>query len=224
MRIRKLALTLALALAPVFASSSGSADAPHWERVTDSGGVTVFKQEVEGSPVIAFKGIGVVNAPLVRVASVVTDSNRTVEWMDRIADAHIVRQVSPFERIVYTHLKSPPLVADRDFVTDAKAEFDRANKRVTIRIHSVADPAAPPTSHVRGQILHSSFVLTSIEGGQKTLVVTEIHADPKGSLPTWVVNLIQKDWPLKTIANLRAQCAKGDIKDSADIAAQLASP
>ncbi|HRG96697.1 MAG TPA: START domain-containing protein [Polyangiaceae bacterium] len=222
MRIRKLALALTLALAPVFVASSGSADAPRWERVTESGGVTVFKQEVEGSPVIAFKGIGVVNAPIARVAAVVTDSNRTPEWMDSVADAHIVRQVSPFERIVYTHLKSPPLIADRDFVTAAKAEFDRANKRVIIRIHSVADASAPPTSHVRGQILHSSFVLTSVEGGQKTLVVTEIHADPKGSLPTWVVNLFQKDWPVKTIRNLRAQCAKGDIKEAPALAAQVA--
>lgn len=221
MRIRKLALALVVALGPMLAPSTGSADAPRWERVTETSGVTVFKQEVEGSPVIAFKGIGVVNAPIARVASVVIDSSRAAEWMDSVVDARVVRQVSPFETIVYTHLKSPPLVADRDFVTHSKTEFDRANKRVTVRIHSVTDAGAPPTSHVRAQILHSSFVLTSIEGGRKTLVVTEIHADPKGSVPSWVVNLFQRDWPVNTIVNLRAQCAKGNIQEPPSLVAQL---
>ncbi len=228
MRLRPLAAALCLSLVPlVVCPSSGSAEetkhaAPRWERIHESEGITVFKQEVEGSSVIAFKGIGVVNAPIARVTAVVVDSARTVEWMDSMAESRIVRKISPTEQIVYSHLKSPPLIADRDFVTDAKAEFDPGNKRVTVRIHSVADAGAPPTSYVRGEIRHSSFVLTSIEGGQKTLVVTEVHADPKGSIPMWVVNLFQKDWPLKTVRNLRTQCTKANIKESPELAAQLA--
>ena len=40
-------------------------------------------------------------------------------------------------------------------------------------------------------------------------------ADPRGSVAKWIVNLVQKDWPHKTIASLRRQVAKPDIKDQA---------
>jgi hypothetical protein len=39
-----------------------------------------------------------------------------------------------------------------------------------------------------------------------------VHADPKGSMPKWLVNMFQKSWAHNTIMRLRAQVAKPDIK------------
>ncbi len=36
----------------------------------------------------------------------------------------------------------------------------------------------------------------------QTLVVVEVTTDPKGSLPSFVVNLVQQGWPRKTIVGL----------------------
>jgi START domain len=199
-----------------------AAPAEGWEKIDDDDGITVFRREIAGSPVIAFKGIGVVNAPIARVVAVITDTPRSTEWMDSTSEARVVRKVSPLEQIVYTHIATPVVMKDRDFVTRAKAEIDGAKKRFVIRIQSVNDPGAPPTSYVRGEIHQSSFILTSIDGGKKTQVITEIHADPKGSVAKWIVNLFQKNWPHNTIKNLRKQVGKGDIKESADLRAALA--
>jgi hypothetical protein len=204
------------------APAAPAAPAEGWEKIDDDDGITVFRREIAGSPVIAFKGIGVVNAPIARVVAVITDTPRSTEWMDSTSEARVVRKVSPLEQIVYTHIATPVVMKDRDFVTRAKAEIDGAKKRFVIRIQSVNDPGAPPTSYVRGEIHQSSFILTSIDGGKKTQVVTEIHADPKGSVAKWIVNLFQKNWPHNTIKNLRKQVGKGDIKESADLRAALA--
>lgn len=231
MRLRPLFVGLALAVLPVVSASSPSsadeakpapAPAPTWQRVTEDSGIVVFKQEVPGSPVIAFKGVGVVEQPISQVIAVITDTARTTEWMDSTAHARVVRRISPLEQIVYTHIKTPPIMTDRDFVTSARGEFDPNYKRFTVHIHSVQDAGAPPTGYVRGEIHHSSFVLTSIENGKKTLVVTEVHADPKGSVPTMIVNAFQKDWPVNTIKNLRKQAAKSDVHPSPELAAAIA--
>jgi hypothetical protein len=37
--------------------------------------------------------------------------------------------------------------------------------------------------------------------------------DPRGSVPKFLVNMVQKSWPHKTITSLRKQVAKPDIKD-----------
>lgn len=222
MRIRTLVAALALGTLPLVSFvPSASAEGATWERVTDDSGVVVFKQEVAGSPVIAFKGVGSVDAPIGQVIAAVTDTARTTEWMDSTVESRTLRKVSPLEQIIYTHIKTPPGLTDRDFVTQARGEFDPAVKRFTVHIRSVNEPGAPTTSFVRGEIHHSSFVLTSIDGGKKTLVTTEIHADPKGSVPTFIVNAFQKNWPINTIKNLRKQVAKADVKPSPELQAAI---
>ena len=193
-------------------------DAPasgKWEKVTSDSGINVFKKDVEGSPIIAFKGDGVIDANILRVASVLTDTSRSKEWIDRLVDAAVLETISPLERIQYTHIKTPPGLDDRDFVARAKMTIDGENKRITVAIHSTTHPSKPAGANgiVRGELLGSSFLLVPLPGG-KTRVITEIHADPKGSVPKFVVNMVQKDWPINTIKGLRKQVGRASDNEA----------
>ena len=196
--------------ASVDAAPQAEATPPPWERIREEDGIVVDRREVAGSPVIAFRGEGVVGASLVRVAGVLVDVARSPEWVDRVVEARELRRLGPTTSISYSHVKSPLLVSDRDFVLRGTLEIARG--RVVIRIRSVDDDAMPPARFVRGEVIDSSFVLTS-EGSESTRVVAEIHADPKGSLPTWMVNLVQRSWAVKTIRALRTQVTKPDVID-----------
>ena len=209
----------ALPLAAIlFVSAVASADGatpkdPPWEKFDEDEGISVFKREVAGSPIIALRGEGIVNAPILRVASVLVDSARAPEWIDKLAEVKVIRKISDDEFIHWNHIATPMILKDRDFVFDIKLVLDPANKKVMLNYHSVYDSGAPKTDYVRGEFKDGSFVLTSIEGGKKTLVVAQVLADPKGSVAKWIVNMFQKSWAHKTIASLRKQVAKPDIKD-----------
>src|SRR5258706_1577765 len=47
-----------------------------WEKIGDDEGIAVYKRDVAGSPLVAFKGEGIVNASILRVATVLVDSKR----------------------------------------------------------------------------------------------------------------------------------------------------
>ncbi|HMI88518.1 MAG TPA: START domain-containing protein [Polyangiaceae bacterium] len=205
------------------APAAKSAPAPvAWEKIGDSDGIGVYRREVPGSPLIAFKGEGYVNASIIRVASVLVDSDRAPEWVDSLTESKIIRQVNETETVHYDHIGTPFVLKDRDFVSDCKLEFDPARKAITLKIHAINDPLAPPTSYVRGELIHSSFALTSVDHGSRTFVVAEIHADPKGSVAHWMVNLFQKKWPHNTLTRLRSQVAKADIQEHPKLKTELA--
>jgi hypothetical protein len=206
--------------APV-ATPAPSPPLPPWEKIGDDDGIIAYRREVPGSPLIAVKGEGIINASIIRVASVLVDSTRATEWIDRLVESRVVRYVSETETVNYDHIGTPIVMKDRDFVTRAKLEFDKATKRVTVNMRSTTDPLAPPTDYVRGEIMQSYFTLTSIEHGTKTHISVEVHADPKGSVAKWIVNMFQKSWPHNTISRLRAQCAKPDIKDHPRLKTEL---
>ena len=190
--------------------AGGSGTPPAWEKIDDDDGIVVYRREVPGSPIIAFKGEGVVNASILRVASVLIDTSRATEWMDSLAESRTLKHISEDEYIEYDHVSTPFVLKDRDFVFDAKLELDPAQKKLTLNMHSVTDPLAPETSYVRGELMHSSFTLTALDHGQKTHMVAEIHADPKGSVAKWIVNMFQKVWPHNTITSLREHVKKPD--------------
>ena len=43
----------------------------------------------------------------------------------------------------------------------------------------------------------------------------------RGSVPTFMVNLVQRSWPFKTLTALRKQAAKADMKDDPRVVERL---
>jgi len=184
---------------------------PAWETLRTQDGIQVARRVVAGSPFVAFRGEGDVDAPLLLVGSVLVDIDRDHEWIDSVAEARVLRQVSRTEYVTYSHVATPPTMSDRDFVMDVTIEPDASTRTLVVRMHSVDDVSAPKTSYVRGNMKESTFTLTSIDGGKRTHVVAEVHCDPKGSIASWIVNLFQKSWGYNTLHALRAQLTKKDI-------------
>jgi hypothetical protein len=203
-----------LALTGTVSADSGTPKEPPWEQFDEDEGIAVFRREVAGSPIIALRGEGIVDAPILRVTSVLIDTSRSTEWIDRLAEVKVVRKLSDNEYVHWTHINTPIVLKDRDFVYAIKLELDPAHQKVMLNYHSVYDSGAPKTDYIRGEFKYGTFTLTSIDGGKKTRVLAEVLADPKGSVAKWIVNLFQKSWPRKTIASLRRQVAKKDIVDS----------
>lgn len=195
-----------------------------WEEISNDDGIIVHRMEFPDSDIVAFKGEAVVNAPIAKVANILIDTKRKLEWVADIKEARNIRQIGEYERVEYNHTGTPWPIRDRDFVFHAKVELDRDKKTMWFKLHSVEDAAVPELSPVRGELKDSQYALTSIENDTKTRVVVEIQADPKGSIPKWLVNLTQKKWPRKTLTGIQNQAAKPDVVEHPAVRAYFAAP
>jgi hypothetical protein len=212
-KLRRRAWLLTALLSGSLLAAGNAPKDPPWEKFDEDDGIAVFRREVPGSPIIALRGEGVIDAPILRVLSVLVDTARAPEWIDSLAETKVVRKVSDDEFIEWDHIKTPVILKDRDFVFDIKLTLNPKDKQAALTYHSVYDSGAPKTDYVRGEFSYGTFNLTSIDGGKKTKFLCEVLADPKGSVAKWIVNLFQKKWPHETIESLRRQVAKPDIKD-----------
>ena len=184
-----------------------------WVRTGDDDGIVTYKREVRGSDIIALRGEGTIDAPLMRVVSVLLDYARAPEWVDSLAEVRVVRMTGPLEFIEYDHVKTPPVVMmDRDFVCRGKLALDLVHQTFAMLMEPATDPAVPrKDDYVRGE-LRGFWRMQASDGGKKTSVVAEMLGDPKGSVPKWLVNLFQESWARNTLESLRAQVAKKDIR------------
>lgn len=195
-------------------ASASVAPPAEWEEIHHDELVTVYKKDVQGSDVLAVKGVGTLNAPFAKVLNVVLDAPRRSQWMEQVQDVQVLRVVSPTERIAYWHLSPPWPIRDRDLIIRETVEVDRAAKRITLRMKSIEDPTHPERSdRVRAVLFDASFVATPVDGGARTAMIAESHADPKGSIPKWVVNIYQKDMPTKSIRRMLKRANEPGIAD-----------
>jgi hypothetical protein len=212
-----------LASLTVTAGALAAGDGAGWENIRNDGGISVSRKVVPGSPFVAFRGEGDVNAPLLAVADVLADVPHETEWMDSVREARILRKVSDTEYIMYSHLGTPPTLTDRDLVADVRISIDNAGHTLTVTMQSVDDALAPHTDYVRAQITESRFTLRANPDGSSTHVLAEIHCDPRGNLPGWVVNFVQRSWGYNTIQALRRQVAAGHAPENPLLRQALAS-
>jgi hypothetical protein len=188
---------------------------PGWEKVSVSGDVDVFRRNIPGSHIKSVKGVGVVYAPVDIVSLVLIDDEHAAEWVDSLAEARVLQVKSPFEYLEYNHASMPLIVSDRDFVTKVTMSVDELSGTVTILSEPVNTSLMPPRPGiVRGQ-LSGRYILEPIHDGAHTKLTVEIHADPKGLLPPFVVNFFQKDWAQETIGGIRRQTAKKSLSPPA---------
>jgi len=200
-----LGLVLVLAAA-VTAPEVRAENVGPWQQVRDEAGIRVQRRKVEGSSLHEFQGRGVIDAPLPAVLAVLHDVGSAPEWMHKCAGAHVVEHTDDRHEVVYNRTAAPWPVADRDTVLASEAVFDARTHEVRIDFWSVTNPKEPPVRGVvRMPSLRGHWLLSPVAGGRATQAEYQVHADPGGALPGWLVNMTSKEIPFRTLASLREQ-------------------
>jgi hypothetical protein len=160
---------------------------------------------------MAFRGEGVMDVPIATLVSLLLDDDKATEWVDLQAEHWVISQASTDDKVLYERYDLPFPIDDRDYVISQKASYDEANWVFTLDFESVSDPAKPPSDCcVRAMAYRTFWRLTKVDDWS-TKVEVEVHTNPKGMLPAWLINMIQKDWPWKTISGLVKRAKYGDI-------------
>ena len=171
-----------------------------WELVGVYETVKVSRKTVKDSSLFAFRGVTEAAIPLDILIGTFIDPKERRHWVDRYA-AHTTIKKTPFSETYWIQFDLPPLVSDRDYVLQSDAKIDQKAGTIEVSIKSVTHPKYPPDCCVRAEIKGTYYKFTALSKTRTKLEV-EVHTDPKGMLPSWLVNLIQKKWPSKTLSSL----------------------
>lgn len=206
--MRTLMILLGLALGAQVAEAGGG---PSWEAMGIKAGVEVERKTMPDSPLFAFRGEGEFDVPIGKLVTVLKTPELAVEWVDLMTEHSVIRSLGKNKNLIYESYGLPWPISDRDYVMQEEYIFDDSARVFTIEYTSVEDGAKPhQAEHVRATVYRTFWRLTMVDAG-RTKIEIEVFTDPKGSLPAWLINLIQKDWPWKTIDGLVRRAQKGDI-------------
>lgn len=168
--------------------------------------IRVFTREVANSDLKEFKGITHIKAPVSAFVALLKDTDVSTEWMKDVVEYEVLEQTSETESLVYTVNAAPWPVTNRDAVIRSIMSQDEQGV-VTVQLSAEPEGKAKHDDYVRMPALTGFWQFTPQAEGVVE-VVYQVHANPGGSLPTWLVNSIVVETPLETLGNLHGKVVK----------------
>ena len=174
--------------------------------------IIVEKKNSPEDEINTYRGTTTMPMSIERIAYVLDDTESKTEWVSRLKQENRL-EGNPFSyrSIAYQHYNLSWPVSDRDYVIESKWTVMKDMKLPTaiLSIKSIIRDDVPEIEgRVRGQLDRLVYKLEKLKSNQ-TRVTVEIMVNPKGLLPNFMINLIQKEWPITTLRQLNAQALKG---------------
>ena len=164
-----------------------------WEHLGVEKGVALARKKLPQIGLFAVRGEVVLPAPMAKIARVIYDESRWAEWSDRTSEAVMLSQGPGNMKTVYQAVDMPFILSDRDVIYTFG--YEHTADSVTIIGRTLPYRKPPRSVGVRMHLVEGRWFLRS-KGENQTHLVLEILMDPRGDMPNWFVNLVQKDYPV----------------------------
>lgn len=173
----------------------------NWELQKEEDGIKVYTSPVEGSGIKAFKAETVMEGDLSSFVAILKDVEAFPELYSSNSYTELIEQTDTFQ-LQYSRTKLPWPLTDRDGVYANSFRQHYGHKTVTITVDAVSDIRPEDEGFVRISEATGFWMLHPL-GDQTVEITYQMHAEPGGSLPSWVINMFLVDSPVKDLKSLR---------------------
>lgn len=175
-----------------------------WEKINEKSNISVFSTEAPGSDILKIKTQTIIIANISDIQSILNNVKHRKNWVPYLKESSIIEDVSSTENIEYSLFSAPWPASDRELVYKITHISNNEGSSV-YEMRSTQHIQKPENdSRIRSDLMESTYILTALSDN-KTQVELIYHADPKGWLPNWIINIIQRILPYFILKNLRTQ-------------------
>lgn len=164
--------------------------------------IKVFTREVPGSELKEFRGVTHIKAPVSAFVALLKDPAQATSWMHNVKKFDSVQNISDLEHVVYIINDTPWPVTNRDAYVRSTFTQNPETFAVTVTLQGEAGFGAKNKDLIRMPAMSGAWTFAPQKDGLVE-VTYQVHANPGGSLPNWLVNAIVVDTPYNTLANLQ---------------------
>lgn len=182
-------------------SSLALSDSDGWKLVRDKDGIQVYSKPVEGSSLNAVKGVTTINTSLNRLAYILLTPSIRPKWDEMCSESFLYKSLGEQQSLVYVRNAMPWPVSDRDMLSRVVWSQDQENNSIMITSRGTADLFPIKKGVVRvTEISHDWSLIPKGDGNVE--VITQVHLDPAGPIPSWLINTMSVESPYDALRRL----------------------
>ncbi len=184
-----------------------SPDDGKWLKFYEEAGITLYRAGETASGLIPFKASGVFAGPLESYLMVLLHHDRKPTWAPKLKSVKVHKRIDSNTFIFSEYYKTPWPAADREFLLVGKVRFMGPN-HVRLEAVNAQQKNLKDAYHILCDVKLLNLDLKKVSSN-KTAITFEFYGDMMGWMPVWLINLIQKKWPMRFLKGLSDQVATG---------------
>lgn len=176
-----------------------------WSLAKDEGGIRVYLSSVPGSSYKAYRGVTTIRADLATIKALQDDVAGACAWIHECKAQKLLKREGA-QAWTYTQFNTPWPVSPRDSVVKVTS---REGSDGSLRRDLEGVPAflEKKDDFIRVSKIEGFWLLQPKAGGE-VLVTYQVHAEPGGSVPSWLANKFVVEAPYYTLFDLRKQAER----------------
>jgi len=183
-----------------------------WVLEKDENHIACYTRVVPGSDFREYKAVTVVQSTLTGLVALVADMEKAPQWIDTCMEGQVLERMSDNESITYSANSAPWPVSDRDAVVHNTVHQDKETYQVTIRMSAKPEYIPERQGRVRIKFLKGFWQFTPDKDGAVS-VHYQVHCEPGGVLPAWLVKAAVVDQPYNTLLNMQTYVLKKEYHE-----------
>lgn len=206
--MRRLVATLGLGLGLTLASPGHACETDLEPPVIDHDGVQVWTCPISGNSLLAFEAHTLVQSTLSGLVGLLMDSAAGPKWVFRMNRIDMLRKDETAGTFLLRAESDFWPLKDRDVYLEGKVTQQPTTLAVSIDSRSTPAGRFPDNpDFVRMPSMIGQWEFRPAGQG-KVLVIMSGRADPGGSIPGFLVNLVIQETPYRTLLGLRRQVSE----------------
>ena len=193
------------------------ADEGPWRHLYTRRGIRVEAQDVPGRDLPRLRGKGVLQANLYELLAVLDDVPNHRTWVPRLHRSIALRRPSPLELWMYVRFRCPWPARDRDSVlhVEVTRTLTATQHEVVLKSERAEWAGRPAIDGVVRVPRSRAEARLRYLGPQQTQLTYLVDIDPGGSLPRFLVRILQEDLPMQIVEGLdqRIRQTRGRYED-----------
>nr|CAB3266809.1 phosphatidylcholine transfer protein-like [Phallusia mammillata] len=180
-----------------------------FEFLAESMNVTIYRQPKGNAGLYQYKLYATLpNATPDQIAAVFLDNQYRVVWDNYVTELYVVQKNQIGPDVIYFNVDFPWPLTNRDYVYARETRRIKQNGKdfIVIVMHSVTKHNVPEKKGaIRVSDYHQSLAL-ELWNGKGTKAYIQYYDDPRGNLPSWLVNWAAKTGVPAFMADLQRAC------------------
>ena len=173
-----------------------------WDFVKEKDGIKLYTRKEANSALKSFKGVTVLHTQMDKLSTMIGNVQNTSWWDENVRNIQVLAfETEKFIRYYLVYHVPWPLM-DRDLCVEAQINTDPVTGTRTVTAHPLLNVIPEKPDLVRIKNYWQRWTLQPID--KNTILVTlEGTVDPGGNIPTWLINMVIVETPLKIIRGIR---------------------
>jgi len=189
-----------------------------WTALESRDGLHFYSQQSQDGALLKFKAKGMLKVKMEKVLAVLRNVERTTEWDKDTVIKQTIQDISDLEALTYSETRIPWPFQNRDLVLRNKLHINKEQKVLFVESNSEDHAAYPPRKKRVRAYLRAVLRVRPVED-ELIHVEMDVLVDPKGAIPHWVVNIVQRRMPYDFLKSVESYAKTTNIEPNVGVSA-----